>query len=202
MTVRRTIAAIVVAAGRGERANAGGDASPKQYRSLAGTPVLSRTIAAFLGRGDIDWVVPVIHAEQIDRYAALGLSDPRLLPPVTGGATRQASVLAGLTTLSPKRPDLVLIQDAARPLVSAEVIAGVIEALRSSEAALPVVPVTDTIKRSLDGRTVTATEDRQTLFSAQTPQGFRYPEILRRTCGPAACRASSPTMQRSPSGRG
>lgn len=177
MTVRRTIAAIVVAAGRGERANAGGDASPKQYRSLAGTPVLSRTIAAFLGRGDIDWVVPVIHAEQIDRYAALGLSDPRLLPPVTGGATRQASVLAGLTTLSPKRPDLVLIQDAARPLVSAEVIAGVIEALRSSEAALPVVPVTDTIKRSLDGRTVTATEDRQTLFSAQTPQGFRYPQI-------------------------
>ena len=169
---------IVVAAGRGERASTGQDASPKQYRMLAGRPVLSRSIEAFLGREDISWVVPVIHSEQIDRYAALGLEDARLLPPVTGGETRQASVLAGLTALGAKRPDLVLIQDAARPLVSPEVISGVIEALRSSDAALPVVPVTDTIKRSLDGQTVTATEDRQTLFAAQTPQGFRFPQIL------------------------
>ncbi|WP_439601414.1 bifunctional 2-C-methyl-D-erythritol 4-phosphate cytidylyltransferase/2-C-methyl-D-erythritol 2,4-cyclodiphosphate synthase [Devosia sp.] len=178
MTGTRTIAVIVVAAGRGERASSTADASPKQYRDLAGTPVLSRSIAAFLGRDDISWVIPVIHAEQADRYAALGLADPRLLAPVTGGETRQASVLAGLTALSPKRPDLVLIQDAARPLVSSEVIGGVIEALKASEAALPVVPVTDTIKRSVDGRTVSATEDRKTLFAAQTPQGFRFPQIL------------------------
>jgi len=178
MTGTRTIAVIVVAAGRGERASSTADASPKQYRDLAGTPVLSRSIAAFLGRDDISWVIPVIHAEQADRYAALDLADPRLLAPVTGGETRQASVLAGLTALSPKRPDLVLIQDAARPLVSSEVIGGVIEALKGSEAALPVVPVTDTIKRSVDGRTVSATEDRKTLFAAQTPQGFRFPQIL------------------------
>jgi len=178
MTGTRTIAVIVVAAGRGERASSTADASPKQYRDLAGTPVLSRSIAAFLGRDDISWVIPVIHAAQADRYAALGLADPRLLAPVTGGETRQASVLAGLTALSPKRPDLVLIQDAARPLVSSEVIGGVIEALKASEAALPVVPVTDTIKRSVDGRTVSATEDRKTLFAAQTPQGFRFPQIL------------------------
>ncbi|MBN9361514.1 MULTISPECIES: bifunctional 2-C-methyl-D-erythritol 4-phosphate cytidylyltransferase/2-C-methyl-D-erythritol 2,4-cyclodiphosphate synthase [unclassified Devosia] len=178
MTGTRTIAVIVVAAGRGERASSTADASPKQYRDLAGTPVLSRSIAAFLGRDDVSWVIPVIHAEQADRYAALGLADPRLLAPVTGGKTRQASVLAGLTALSPKRPDLVLIQDAARPLVSSEVIGGVIEALKASEAALPVVPVTDTIKRSVDGRTVSATEDRKTLFAAQTPQGFRFPQIL------------------------
>jgi 2-C-methyl-D-erythritol 4-phosphate cytidylyltransferase/2-C-methyl-D-erythritol 2,4-cyclodiphosphate synthase len=178
MTGTRTIAVIVVAAGRGERASSTADASPKQYRDLAGTPVLSRSIAAFLGRDDVSWVIPVIHAEQADRYAALGLADPRLLAPVTGGETRQASVLAGLTALSPKRPDLVLIQDAARPLVSSEVIGGVIEALKGSEAALPVVPVTDTIKRSVDGRTVSATEDRKTLFAAQTPQGFRFPQIL------------------------
>lgn len=178
MTGTRTIAVIVVAAGRGERASSTADASPKQYRDLAGTPVLSRSIAAFLGRDDVSWVIPVIHAEQADRYAALDLADPRLLAPVTGGETRQASVLAGLTALSPKRPDLVLIQDAARPLVSSEVIGGVIEALKGSEAALPVVPVTDTIKRSVDGRTVTATEDRKTLFAAQTPQGFRFPQIL------------------------
>ncbi|MDB5539422.1 MAG: ispDF [Devosia sp.] len=178
MTGSRTIAVIVVAAGRGERATVSGDPNPKQYRLLAGKPVLSRTIEAFLAREDIAWLVPVIHAEQLDRYAALGLADPRLLGPVTGGANRQASVLAGLTALGPKRPDLVLIQDAARPLVSAEVIGGVIEALRTSDAALPVVPVTDTIKRSADGHTVLATEDRHTLFAAQTPQGFRFPQIL------------------------
>lgn len=178
MTGTKTIAVIVVAAGRGERASTGQDASPKQYRTLAGKPVLSRSIEAFLGREDISWVVPVIHSEQIDRYAALGLEEPRLLPPVAGGETRQASVLAGLQALGAKRPDLVLIQDAARPLVSADVISGVIDALRSSDAALPVVPVTDTIKRSLDGQTVTATEDRKTLFAAQTPQGFRFPQIL------------------------
>lgn len=178
MTGTRTIAVIVVAAGRGERASSGQDTTPKQYRSLAGQPVLSRSIAAFLGRDDVSWVVPVIHSEQVERYAALGLADERLLPPVIGGETRQASVLVGLTALSAKRPDLVLIQDAARPLVSSEVIGGVIEALKGAEAALPVVPVTDTIKRSVDGRTVTATEDRKTLFAAQTPQGFRFPQIL------------------------
>lgn len=178
MTGPRSIAVIVVAAGRGERATASGDASPKQYRTLAGKPVLTRTIEAFLGRADTSWIVPVISPEHTELYAALNLSDPRLLPAIHGGANRQASVLAGLTALGPKRPDLVLIQDAARPLVSDEVIAGVIKALDGAEAALPVVPVTDTIKRSLDGATVSATEDRNTLFAAQTPQGFRFPQIL------------------------
>lgn len=178
MTGTRTIAAIVVAAGRGERASVGGEPEPKQYRKLAGEAVLSRTIRAFLASPDITWVLPVIHADHADRYAALRLADQRLLPPVTGAATRQGSVLAGLQALGAKRPDLVLIQDAARPLTSPEVISGVVSALRSSDAALPVVPVTDTIKRSLDGRTVATTEDRNTLFAAQTPQGFRFPQIL------------------------
>lgn len=178
MTGTRTIAAIVVAAGRGERAGAGGDPEPKQYRALHGQPVLSRTIRAFLDSADVNWVLPVIHTDHAARYDALGLADDRLLPPVTGAATRQGSVLAGLQALGPKRPDLVLIQDAARPLTAPEVIDGVIAALAMSDAALPVVPVTDTIKRSLDGRTITATEDRNTLFAAQTPQGFRFPQIL------------------------
>lgn len=177
MTGTRTIAAIIVAAGRGERASAGGDPEPKQYRALHGEAVLSRTIRAFLDSG-VDWVLPVIHPDHPARYAALDLAHERLLPPVMGAATRQGSVLAGLQALGPKRPDLVLIQDAARPLTSPDVIAAVVNALASAEGALPVVPVTDTIKRSLDGNTVAATEDRKTLFAAQTPQGFRFPQIL------------------------
>lgn len=175
---RKTIAAIVVAAGRGERASASGDMTPKQYRLLAGQVVLTRTINALLAHDAIDWVVPVIHPDHAERYAALRLSDDRLLAPVYGGAERQASVLEGLKGLGPKRPDLVLIQDAARPLVSLEVIQGVIDGLKSADAALPVTAVTDTIKRSVDGITVSATEDRSTLFAAQTPQGFRFPQIL------------------------
>lgn len=178
MTSRKTIAAIVVAAGRGERASAGGETTPKQYRTLAGVPVLVRTINALLDHGSIDWVLPVIHPEHGERYAALGISDPRVLAPVLGGAERQASVLEGLKGLGAKRPDLVLIQDAARPFANREIIQGVIDALGGAEAALPVVPVTDTIKRSTDGVTVSATEDRSTLFAAQTPQGFRFPQIL------------------------
>lgn len=178
MTPDKSIAVIVVAAGRGERASANGDAEPKQYRLLAGAPVLARTIAAMLEVKAIGSVLPVIHAEHAERYAALALTSPKLLPPVIGGATRQASVLAGLEALEASGPNLVLIHDAARPLVDRAVIEAVIRALDSHDGALPVVPVTDTIKRSNDGRTVAATEDRHTLFAAQTPQGFRYPQIL------------------------
>lgn len=175
---RKTTAVIVVAAGRGERAGTGDGSLPKQYRRLLGEAVLSRTVHAFLASEAIDHVLPVINADHSAHYAALGLDHPRLLPPVPGGATRQASVLAGLQALGARRPDYVLIQDAARPLVTQDIIAGVMSALATNDGALPAVPVTDTIKRSPDGTTVTATEDRNTLFSAQTPQGFRYPQIL------------------------
>ena len=179
MTRRKSIAAIVVAAGRGERASANGETTPKQYRSLAGTPVLTRTLDALLACDGIDHLLPVIHPDHADRYAALpARTDARLLLPVFGGAERQASVLAGLQALAPLKPDLVLIQDAARPFVEVVTVEGVIAALADHDAALPVMPVTDTIKRSTDGRTVSATEDRQTLFAAQTPQGFRFPQIL------------------------
>lgn len=178
MTSRKSIAAIVVAAGKGERASADGETTPKQYRLLAGVPVLVRTINALLAHDGIDWVLPVIHPDHAERYSALGISDGRVLEPVLGGAERQGSVLEGLKGLGSRKPDLVLIHDAARPLVSREVIQGVIDALGGAEAALPVVGVTDTIKRSVDGVTVAATEDRATLYAAQTPQGFRFPQIL------------------------
>lgn len=174
----KSIAAIVVAAGAGTRVRADGDSTPKQYRPIAGQPLLTRTIRALLAHEGIDLLLPVIHPDHAERYTALALADERLLAPVSGGASRQASVLAGLEALASRRPHLVLVQDAARPFVEASVIDGVVEALAAHEGALPAVAVTDTIKRSANGRTVAVTEDRRALFAAQTPQGFRFPQIL------------------------
>ncbi len=172
MAAQKSIAVIVVAAGIGERAGGG----PKQYRLLGGKPVLSRTIGSFLRRPDVTWVLPVIHREHGELFAVLGLHDAKLLPPAIGAPTRQGSVLVGLEALADFAPDLVLIQDAARPLVDDATIDAVVAAL--GDAALPVIPVTDTIKRSADGTTVSATEDRRKLYAAQTPQGFAFAPIL------------------------
>ena len=175
---QKSIAVLVVAAGKGERVSADGSAEPKQYRPIVGKPVLARTIEAFLALPDVTSLVTVIHPEHADRYAELRLENERLLPPVLGGASRQASVLEGLKALAPHRPDLVLIQDAARPFATPRVIGEVIGALAQYEGALPTLGVTDTIKRSVDGRQVTTTEDRTQLYAAQTPQGFRFGQIF------------------------
>lgn len=95
----------------------------------------------------------------------------------------------GLAALRKYEPDLVLIHDAARPLVGPAVIAAVIAALQAHDGAVPAIPVTDTIKRSPDGSAIAATADRRTLFAAQTPQGFRFEKIL------AAHRAAANTME-------
>ncbi|MBU1335198.1 MAG: bifunctional 2-C-methyl-D-erythritol 4-phosphate cytidylyltransferase/2-C-methyl-D-erythritol 2,4-cyclodiphosphate synthase [Alphaproteobacteria bacterium] len=174
----KSIAVIIVAAGRGERASADGSSEPKQYRPIAGVPMLARTTGAFLAVPEVTHVVTVIHPDHTQRHAALGLSDARLMKPVVGGEARQASVLAGLQALAPLRPDLVLIQDAARPFVTPKVIGDVIDALKHNDGALPALPITDTIKRSADGQQVTTTEDRNQLFAAQTPQGFRFGQIF------------------------
>lgn len=171
MSQQRKIVALVVAAGRGERAGGG---APKQYRPIAGVPLLSRTLRALLAVPQIDKVVPVIGADQGAFYAGLGLDDPRLAPPVEGGETRQVSVLKGLEALAGDAPDIVLIHDGARPFVDPHVVESVIAALEGADGALPVTLVTDTIKRSTDGRTVGGTEDRTQLYAAQTPQGFHF----------------------------
>lgn len=175
---QKSIAVIIVAAGKGERAGVDGATDPKQYRLLGGVPVLSRTIGAFLALPHVCHIVPVIHAGHGERYAALGLADQRLMAPVIGGASRQESVLEGLKALAPLRPDLVLIQDAARPFATRRLIDDVVAALDQHDGALPTLPVTDTIKRSLDARQVVTSEDRNQLFAAQTPQGFRFGQIF------------------------
>ncbi|MBL4614588.1 MAG: 2-C-methyl-D-erythritol 4-phosphate cytidylyltransferase, partial [Magnetovibrio sp.] len=165
--------ALVVAAGRGRRF--GGDL-PKQYARLGGQTVLRRTLCALLFDDQVDHVCCVIHPDDEDLYAAAteGLD---LLPAVHGGATRQDSVRLGLESLEAFSPQTVLIHDAARPFVSSSVIKGVIKALDTHAGALPALPVADTLKRGVDG-CIAGTVSREGLYRAQTPQGFRFADIL------------------------
>lgn len=178
MTASQPVIAIVVAAGTGSRAGGGADAPPKQYRRIGGKPVLLRTLEALLAAPEIDAIQPIIHPDHEALFAGLGLQSARLRSPVAGGASRQASVLAGLEAVAPARPAIVLVHDAARPFVSQDIISGVLAALGEQDGALPVIPVSDTIKRSVDGLVVGGTEDRGQLFAAQTPQGFRFAQLL------------------------
>jgi len=129
----RRIAALIVAAGRGVRAGGG---LPKQYRMIGGRAVLARSAALFLTHPRVEHVAVVIHPddEALYREAVAGLEG--LLPPVMGGATRQASVLAGLEALAAQAPDAVLIHDAVRPFASEELVTRVIDALATNRAVL------------------------------------------------------------------
>ena len=170
-----TVAAVIVAAGRGERAGAN---IPKQYRSIGGQPMIRATLCAFLAHPRIDFVQPVINLNDRDTYrrAVTGLND--LLAPVAGGATRQASVRAGLEALALHKPGLVLIHDAARPFVSGALIERAIGAGRKSGAAVPGIALADTVKSIDDSATVTQTLDRGALRIVQTPQAFTFNLIL------------------------
>jgi 2-C-methyl-D-erythritol 4-phosphate cytidylyltransferase/2-C-methyl-D-erythritol 2,4-cyclodiphosphate synthase len=165
--------ALIVAAGRGRRF---GDALPKQYQALLGRPVLRHTASAFLAHPRIDQVRVVIGADDAELYRD-AVGDLGLLAPVIGGAERQDSVRLGLESLLEQPPALVLIHDAARPLVDAGVIARALDALATHDGAIAAVPVTDTVKKT-DGDTIVATIDRAQLWRAQTPQAFRFGAIL------------------------
>jgi len=169
-----SIAAVIVAAGRGHRA--GGDL-PKQYRHLAGEPVIRPTLAAFLAHPQIAAVQPVIHPDDAKLFdaAAAGL---RALPPVHGGATRQASVRAGLEALDGSAPDIVLIHDAARPFLTGDLISRAIIAGKTHGAAVPAVAVADTVKKIDERDMVTETLDRSRLRMVQTPQAFVFGLIV------------------------
>ncbi len=175
--------ALVVAAGRGRRV--GGEV-PKQYQPLDGAPLLRRTLGAFLSHPAVDRVRAVIHPDDgaLFETASRGLD---VMDPVTGGATRQDSVRLGLESLESLRPGRVLIHDAARPFVDAATIFRVLEALDTHPGAIPALPVSDTLKRGEDGL-VGGTVERDGLWRAQTPQGFRFADILaahRRAAGSA-----------------
>ncbi len=167
-------AAILVAAGRGLRAGGGG---PKQYRTIGGKTVIFRAMEAFCRHPDVSAVQPVLHPDDTAMFNA-ACDGLRHQPPTAGGATRQASVHAGLEALAGEKPDVVLIHDAARPFVSQGLISRAIEAAGRTGAAIPAIAVADTIKL-VDGiGNIEATPERARLRIAQTPQAFKYDTIL------------------------
>jgi 2-C-methyl-D-erythritol 4-phosphate cytidylyltransferase/2-C-methyl-D-erythritol 2,4-cyclodiphosphate synthase len=169
-----SVAAVVVAAGRGLRA--GGD-MPKQYRHLAGEPVVRTSLRVFANHPEIAMVQPVIHSDDAARFRG-AVGDLKLLAPVFGGATRQASVRAGLEALAPFRPDLVLIHDAARPYASAALVSRAIATVAATGAAVPVMPVADTVKSIDASGVIESTLDRAKLRTVQTPQAFAFGPVL------------------------
>lgn len=168
-------AVVIVAAGKGERAGGG---RPKQYRDVAGRPLLAWTLERFTGHpriGRLEVVIDPSHRE-LYQEAVSGFGSVHA---ATGGATRQESVLAGLRDLGRVgAPEIVMIHDAARPFVAPALIGRLLAAVDGgSDGAIPVVPVADTLKRCRAGL-VEETVERGGLARAQTPQAFRFRAIL------------------------
>lgn len=175
-----SVAALIVAAGRGSRA---GEGVPKQYRPLAGKPVLALTLDAFLRHPKIGTTLVVIHPDDIDLYRETVAALPdgraaRLLPVAFGGETRQDSVRKGLEALSASGASHVLIHDAARPFASEALIGRALEAVERWDAAVPGIAVTDTVKVIGPSSEVVSTPDRAKLRAVQTPQAFNFAALL------------------------
>ncbi|WP_417497701.1 bifunctional 2-C-methyl-D-erythritol 4-phosphate cytidylyltransferase/2-C-methyl-D-erythritol 2,4-cyclodiphosphate synthase [Maricaulis sp.] len=169
------IGAIIVAGGRGTRA--GGDV-PKQYREIGGRPVLARTLDVFLAHPLIGSVIVVIGAEDSERFEALAPLLAGGVETVTGGATRTASVRAGLQALEHAGVDAVMIHDAARPFLSAALITALADALKDHAAVLPALASVDALMQlDATGRLVRVI-NRDEVAAAQTPQAFRMAELM------------------------
>jgi 2-C-methyl-D-erythritol 4-phosphate cytidylyltransferase/2-C-methyl-D-erythritol 2,4-cyclodiphosphate synthase len=163
------VAAILVAAGSGSRF---GTEVPKQFLTIAGKPVIRHAAEALAAH--VCLLQPVGDAEPIEA-ALRGVA--RCLPVVQGGATRQDSVRAGLEALAAHEPDIVLVHDAARPVIPGGTVHALLAALRESPGAIPAAPIADTLKRVVRG-IITETVPRAGLFRAQTPQAFRFKTLL------------------------
>jgi len=164
------VGAAIVAAGRGLRAGGG---IPKQWRPLNGATSAQFALQSFADHAAISKLVLVIHRDDLetDFWPRTPTADI-----VVGGATRSASVLAGLRHLQGD-VEYVLIHDAARPCVTPQIIDGVLAGLEGARAAAPALPVVDALWTGTDGR-VTGTASREGLYRAQTPQGFYLSDII------------------------
>ena len=172
-------AVIIVAAGRGSRMGDDG-ATPKQYARLGEEAVLEIGCRAFESHDGMAIVLPVVHPDDLDLFEAAVSPHGKLLPPVSGGATRQQSVHAGLKALAAleAQPDTVLVHDAARPFVSAVTVSSVLDGIAPGTGALPGLAVPDTVKRVDGDGAIEETVPRDGLYLAQTPQGFVFEELL------------------------
>lgn len=176
------ISAIIVAAGRGTRMGANID---KLFLEVAGRPVVAHTWARFDSANCIDEIVIVVRAgmERAFKDIAAGLNLQKPFRFTIGGAERQDSVVNGLQAVH-STTQIVAIHDGARPCASHELIEETVHAARECGAAVAAQRVTDTIKQSDDGSTVSRTVDRSKLWSVQTPQAFRL-DVIRRAIAAA-----------------
>jgi len=164
-----TLAVILAAAGHGDRMG-----QPKQLLDLAGKPVAAWSLELFEQSLSVDAIYVACEPEQRDRFEAVAAehAPAKTRAIVPGGQTRQASVHAALSAIAPA-PSFVLVHDGARPFLSRDVLARVVEAVRRTNAAIAAVPVKDTIKLA-NGQKIERTISREALWSAQTPQAFAY----------------------------
>jgi len=160
---------IVVAAGEGKRFG-----STKQTAALKGKTVLEWCLEAFEQSRSINQVILVLRRDMRGDFFKTQFS--KISDIVVGGKKRQDSVTAGFQKIEPGGAEIVLVHDGVRPLVGEDLIIRVIEAAEKFGAAVPAIPIKDTVKRS-DGRWILQTEDRSMLYRTQTPQGFQF-EIL------------------------
>ncbi len=174
------VGVIVVAAGRGVRF---GTEVPKQYLRFGGRSTLSYALRAFVDHPLVQRIVTVIHPDDQDAFHSAvpefreALETGRLAS-AFGGATRQASVAEGLEALAITNPDVVLVHDAARPFISTDLVSRAIEAADKYGAAVPLLPVVDTINQlGSDGR-LAGTVDRTSMRVVQTPQAFKFAPLL------------------------
>jgi 2-C-methyl-D-erythritol 4-phosphate cytidylyltransferase/2-C-methyl-D-erythritol 2,4-cyclodiphosphate synthase len=166
--------ALIVAAGTGERF---GGSIPKQYHELGGEPILRRSVLVFLNHPHIDGVQVVINPAHRDWYDR-AVGDLGLPEPIAGGASRQDSVRLGLEALAQSnKPKMVMIHDAARPLIDAATITDVRKALNAAQGAIAAKPLVDTLKRG-NKDVIETTIDRANLWQAHTPQAFHFDAIL------------------------
>ncbi|GMG83548.1 bifunctional 2-C-methyl-D-erythritol 4-phosphate cytidylyltransferase/2-C-methyl-D-erythritol 2,4-cyclodiphosphate synthase [Paralimibaculum aggregatum] len=170
-----TTAVVIVAAGQGLRL---GGPVPKQYQTLGGRAILARSVSAALG-ARIDRVLVAIDGQARPLYdaAMAGIGDPRLAPPVTGGASRAETVCRALAALEPEAPDVVLVHDAARPFAPPALFEALAAECRPGQGAIAAEPVVDALWHGAGGL-ADSPRPRDGLWRAQTPQAFPFAELL------------------------
>jgi len=174
MTAPLSTVAVIVAAGRGERAGGG---IPKQYRTIAGRSLIGHSLAALQSHPGIDRVIVVIGADQQAQFEH-AIAGQKIPQTVNGGAARKDSVGNALAAIAAEdQPDRILVHDAARPFLPARVIDDLLAALDSHDGAIPALPVVDTLARG-SGDQLGETVARDDLWRVQTPQAFRFGALL------------------------